>query len=418
MAMSENIVDRWVVPEIRVLGRPVCAFRACGYVGLTSAFLIAAGLVIWQGLSLLVLTGITLSACLTFLMLAAATKVVTGEEQLIYYHHEVAIISVSAFLLRLLHEPVLPYLDVTILGLGMFLACGRVGCLMVGCCHGRPSEWGIRYRAEHAAAGFPRYLVGVQLFPIQAVESVAVFCTVIVGSVFVLKGDPPGTALAWYVAAYDSARFCFEFARGDTDRHYFWGFSEAQWTSVLLMAGVLWAEVIGLLPFQARHCGIGAILIVIMLGVTVYRRFASTSKYRLLHPRHVEEVANTLQVLSEESTLSGSARSHQATAAPVRVVRTSLGIQMSSGRIRIDREWINQYCLSRETGTLTEDSAKVLTRLVLQLKHLCGARELIKGQWNVFHLLVRDSDSASQRADDLAHDRNPATIRQRSSGSI
>ena len=331
--------------------------------------------------------------------------------QLIYYHHEVAIVSVSALLLRLLHQPVLPYLDVTIVGLGMFLACGRVGCLMVGCCHGRPSEWGIRYRAEHAAAGFPRYLVGVRLFPIQAVESSAVFCTVTIGSAFVLKGDPPGTALAWYVAAYGSARFCFEFARGDTDRSYLWGFSEAQWTSVLLMAGVLWAELTGLLPFQAWHCGVGAILIVIMLGVTMYRRLASTSKHRLLHPRHVEEVANTLQVLSEGSSRSGSAKIHQATAAPVRLARTSLGIQVSSSRITIDRTWINQYCLSRETGTLTEDSARVLARLVLQLRHLCGAHELIKGQWNVFHLLVRDPDSASKRVDDLAHDRNPASYR-------
>jgi hypothetical protein len=409
--INENFVDRRIRPEIRVLGRSVCAFRACGYTGLTFAFLIAASLVIWQGLSLLVLTGITLGACLAFLLLAAATKVVTGEEQLIYYHHEVAIVSVSALVLRLLHQSVVPYLDVTILGLGMFLACGRVGCLMVGCCHGRPSEWGILYRAEHAAAGFPRYLVGVRLFPIQAVESLAVFCTVIVGSVFVLKGDPPGTALAWYVAAYGSARFCFEFARGDTDRPYLWGFSEAQWTSVLLMTGVLWAELIGLLPFQAWHCGVGAILIVTMLVVTLYRRLAPTSKHRLLHPRHVEEVANTLQVLSEGSTLSNSARTHRATAAPMRVVRTSLGIQMSSGRIRIDRAWINQYCLSRNTGTLTEDSAKVLARLVLQLTHLCGAHELIKSQRNVFHLLVRAPDSASQRADDLANDTNAASYR-------
>ena len=409
--MAENFVDRWVAPEIRLLGRSVCAFRACGYTGLTSAFLVAAGLVICQGLSLLVLTYITLGACLTFLLLAAATKVVTGEEQLIYYHHEVAIVSVSALLLRVLHQPALPYLDVTILGLGMFLACGRVGCLMVGCCHGRPSEWGIRYRAEHAAAGFPHYLVGVRLFPIQAVESLAVFCTVIVGSVFVLKGDPPGTALAWYVAAYGSARFCFEFARGDTDRPYLRGFSEAQWTSMLLMTGVLWAELIGFLPFQVWHFWVGATLIVIMLGVTVCRRFTSTSKYRLLHPRHVEEVANTLQALSDGSTLSGSARLHKASGAPMRVVRTSLGIQMSSSRIRIDRTWINQYCLSRETGTLTEDSAKVLARLVLQLRHLCGAHELIKGQWNVFHLLVRAPDSASNGVDDLAHDRNPASYR-------
>ena len=42
-----------------------------------------------------------------------------------------------------LELPVLPYLDLTCLGLGIFLVCGRQGCLMVGCCHGKPCGWGI-----------------------------------------------------------------------------------------------------------------------------------------------------------------------------------------------------------------------------------------------------------------------------------
>ena len=33
-----------------------------------------------------------------------------------------------------------PYLDATALGLGAFLACGRVGCTLAGCCHGRPAS--------------------------------------------------------------------------------------------------------------------------------------------------------------------------------------------------------------------------------------------------------------------------------------
>jgi hypothetical protein len=138
-------------------------------------------LVTYLGLSPLVLVWLVLTAVLTFLALAMVTKIITGEENLIYYHHEIAVMVVAACLLNLLYQPVLPYLDITILGLGTFLAFGRVGCLMVGCCHGRPHGRGVCYRAEHAAAGFTPYLVGVRLFPIQAVESVWVFSIVVVG---------------------------------------------------------------------------------------------------------------------------------------------------------------------------------------------------------------------------------------------
>ena len=108
---------------------------------------------------------------------------------------------------------------------------------MVGCCHGRPHRWGVCYREEHAAVGFTPYFVGVRLFPIQAVESLWVFCIVTTGVTFVLNGRPAGAALAWYVVTYDLGRFCFEFLRGDPDRPYLWGFSQPQWISLLLMCG-------------------------------------------------------------------------------------------------------------------------------------------------------------------------------------
>ena len=40
---------------------------------------------------------------------------------------------VSAAVLSALDLPVLPYLDLNALWLGVFLTCGRCGCLMVGC---------------------------------------------------------------------------------------------------------------------------------------------------------------------------------------------------------------------------------------------------------------------------------------------
>src|SRR5262249_38293875 len=145
-------------------------------------------------------------------------------------------------LLRILGQPALPYLDITILGVGAFLVFGRIGCFMVGCCHGRPYRWGVRYRDKHASAGFPRYLVGVPLFPIQLVESAIVLGVVCVGIAIALQRATPGEALAWYVAAYGVARFSLEFLRGDAERPYYLGFSQPQWISLILIALLVFEE--------------------------------------------------------------------------------------------------------------------------------------------------------------------------------
>src|ERR1051325_1036178 len=127
-------LDGLVRPKVMVSRTLRPAFQICGYTGLAAAILLAMGLVIHHRLSPWVMAGIAASAMATFLALTMLTKIITGHEEIIYYHHEIAVIIVAAALLRLFHWPVLPYLDVTILGVGIFLVFGRVGCLMVGCC--------------------------------------------------------------------------------------------------------------------------------------------------------------------------------------------------------------------------------------------------------------------------------------------
>jgi hypothetical protein len=45
------------------------------------------------------------------------------------------------------------------------------------------ARFGVQYGDEHAKAGFSAHLAGVTLFPIQAVESMFVFCVVVWGTV-------------------------------------------------------------------------------------------------------------------------------------------------------------------------------------------------------------------------------------------
>src|ERR1035438_7817740 len=185
-------LDRLARPGIRLFGKTRPSFQVCGVAGLCLAVFMSLVLVERRGLSPWILAAIAVAAVSTFLSLAMLTKIVTGAETLVYYHHEIAVISVAAVLLSVLHRPVLPYLDVTALGLGLFLACGRIGCFMVGCCHGRPHRLGVQYTPAHAHAGFTACYVGARLLPVQLFESLWVLAVTSIGIVLLWNGARPG----------------------------------------------------------------------------------------------------------------------------------------------------------------------------------------------------------------------------------
>ena len=397
--------DRVISPQVRILRKPRSAFQVFGVVGALLAIALAAGMAVHLRLRLPVIGMLALAAAFTFFAVIMATKIVTGVEQIIYYHHEIAVVAVSALLLWRLHQPVLPYLDLMILGIGTFLFCGRIGCLMVGCCHGRPCRFGVCYQPQHAAAGFNPDLVSVRLFPIQGVESLSVFCIVTVGASFVLMGYPAGAALTWYVVAYDLARFSFEFMRGDSERPYFWGFSQAQWISVLLMYLVVWGEHQGFLPYARWHTGVAAGLSLWMASVALKRRIEKTDKFRLLHPRHIAEVAAMLQDIAEspvEPLPIGQwtilpRQLNQPSAIPVAC--TSMGVQISRGQMRDWSGRVDHYTFSLRNGGMTEETARVLAGLILQLNGGTGSSEFVTGNRDVFHLLI--SPKALTRSESL-----------------
>jgi prolipoprotein diacylglyceryltransferase len=383
--LSAIVLRRTVFSKIRVSRWLVSPFKTSGYTGVMAAVAVTVTLVGIIGLSEWMLAVIVPAALSTFLVLVYATKIFTGEERIIYYHHEIGVMIVSALLLRALRQPLLPYLDITILGIGTFLTFGRIGCLLVGCCHGRPCRWGVRYGEDHAAAGFPSYLVGVRLFPIQAVESLWTLCTVLVGTFFVWTGSVPGTALAWYVIVYGLGRFFFEFARGDADRSYWLGFSQPQWLSLLLIGGVVRAELSGYLPSVRWHIGVFGFLVVTMIGVSAKRRMQKSLKFQLLHARHIQEVAGALDALC---TSEGESEWQTAGQTVVAIASTSLGIRISGGEIGGGDGHVCHYAFSSRGSVLTERSARTLADLVRRLKNTDGHAKLIAGGQGVFHLLI------------------------------
>lgn len=372
------------------------AFRLCGYAGILLASVLANALGIYRGLSPGVMLTITAAAIMIFFALAMATKIAVSEERLVYYHHEIAVVSGVALFLRCLHQPVLPYLDMTMLGLGVFLACGRIGCLLVGCCHGRPCRWGVRYSREHAAAGFTPYYVGISLFPVQALESLWTLCIVAAGAAMMARGSVPGSVFALYVVLYGLGRFCFEFLRGDPDRPYFFGFSEAQWTSVILMSLTVLSEAVHKLPFQAWHWAITTLIVLGMAAVAVGRRFQRTPAHRLLHPSHIREIAEAITFATGERPERTDAVPQQGS--EIRLGCTSLGVRISAGQVRAGGAVRNQYAVSQDDGTMNADCAYKVAKAISLLRHSSADFELVRGNMGVFHILIPATSRTQSRA--------------------
>jgi prolipoprotein diacylglyceryltransferase len=364
------------------MSRPGISFRLCGVAGLLLGAPLAIWLALERGLSPWIELLLIAVAVSMLLLTPLTVKVFTGRDGFVFYRDVICIFAAVAATLHWLRQPLLPYLDVTIAGAGLFHACGRIGCLLSSCCHGRPSRWGIRYNHAHAGMGFPAQLVGVRLFPIQAVESFCILCLAATASIVILGKNPPGTAFAFYISGYAFVRFWTELARGDSDRPYLLGFSQSQWISLLLALGVAGAGRAGMLPVSKWSVAAAALLIISMLLIAAWRRLESTQKFHLLHPRHVLEIAEGLSHLANSPRPQGSDRRPM-----IDVMQTSQGIQISCGETFRRHEHIRHYGLSSNRNSLHLKTAEVLARQISRLHHNSARFELIAGTRGVFHVL-------------------------------
>jgi prolipoprotein diacylglyceryltransferase len=353
---------------------------------------LAAGLGARRDIEPGVVLAMALGAAVTFLATALATKVVTGTESLTFYHHAVVALATCIAVAAIAGAPLAASLDLAAIGLGVFLAFGRVGCLVVGCCHGRPWSRGVRYGLEHAAEGFPGYLVGVRLVPVQAVEATGVGVIVVAASVAWLGGSGPGVVLAGLVVAYAGLRFVLEFARGDADRRYLLGFSEAQWSSLAVCGLVVVLEVAGVLPWQPGALVVMGGIATAMIVVPAIRRRRLVRADLLCHPRHVRELALAADHALVLSETGGPAPSP----APLPVNHlpiggTSLGLLVSAGIVDSEHGPAVHYAFSHRTGGLSRPEVERVAQLLLRLRHHEGLCRVVAGDHGVTHLIVAPS---------------------------
>ena len=277
------------------------------------------------------------------------------------YHHQIIALAVAILLLLQLRQPPLPYLDALVVGWMVAQAAGRIGCLMAGCCYGRPHRWGVCYGSKHLEAGHIHYLAGVRLFPVQLLETLSLICLAGVAVLQISTGVKPGDIVAWYFIGYACVRFHLEFLRADTGRPYLRGFSEPQWIAVLISVLTVGMQLSGILVVHWWHLVLAAIPIVVMVTVTICKRMAPAQFSGLSKPLDLREFVFAARWTKGMATefLKG-----ETTIAPAAVSTTSLGIQLSAACKVEASGSVIQYELSNPYAPMSHKAARRLARLV------------------------------------------------------
>jgi phosphatidylglycerol:prolipoprotein diacylglycerol transferase len=153
----------------------------------------------------------------------------------VFYGGLIAAVAVAFIYMWRHRMPLWTTTDAFAPGIALGHAVGRLGCLMAGCCFGRPTSvpWAITFHNPAASLNSDTPL-GIPLHPTQLYEAGAEL--VILGVLLWLerRGRPfPGRTFWSYVLLYAVARFVIEFYRGDL-RGTVGIFSTSQFLSLLL----------------------------------------------------------------------------------------------------------------------------------------------------------------------------------------
>jgi phosphatidylglycerol:prolipoprotein diacylglycerol transferase len=155
----------------------------------------------------------------------------------VFYGGLIAAVAVALLFLRRHRLPLWTTTDVFAPAIALGHAVGRLGCLMAGCCFGRPASvpWAITFTNPEAAANVGTPL-GIPLHPTQLYEAGAELLILLFLLAWERRGHPfPGRTFWTYMLLYGVSRFIIEFYRGDSRGMVFGALSTSQFVSVLLV---------------------------------------------------------------------------------------------------------------------------------------------------------------------------------------
>ena len=155
----------------------------------------------------------------------------------VFYGGLIAAVTVALAYIWRHRMPMWTTTDVFAPGIALGHVVGRLGCLLAGCCFGRPTSvpWAISFHDPNAFAtsGTP---LGVSLHPTQLYEAGAEALILAFLLAFERRGRPfPGRTFWSYMLLYGVSRFIIEFYRGDPRGTVFDALSTSQFVSVILV---------------------------------------------------------------------------------------------------------------------------------------------------------------------------------------
>lgn len=380
---SFTSLDPIVTPTFLLFGRSWTSFTFISAIGFVLANVLVFTLAADQEIPLWIAAALIILAIATFWLHSLIVKIITNKETFIYLRHLIAILLSASLFCRLVNVPLLPHVELIILGIGFQQAIGRLGCCMAGCCHGKPSDWGVCYGSSHVVAGFPAYLAHVRLFPTQLLEFIWGIVSVTVAVTLLQNNYPAGSGLSAYLILYAMGRFFLEFYRGDDKRIYIGLFSEAQWISLIMLFSVTAAGFAGLVPYFPWH--IFCVICVIFAICKVLLKSYHFQQAAFFHPRHIREIAGIIDLLHVPERPERLSISYAATN-PIMLAKTRLGLRISTAKMDHNEERINYFAFSSHDDILPKNIGRDISRLFLRLRRKPSAL-FFEGKPGVFHLL-------------------------------
>jgi phosphatidylglycerol:prolipoprotein diacylglycerol transferase len=129
----------------------------------------------------------------------------------------------------------LTLIDVAVLGGTIGHVMGRIGCLTLGCCFGRPTDsaFAVRYENPLAKASRVGGLRGVPIHPAPLYEAGLILGLFVLLNAIALAGSREGVLAALYLIMYGSGRFFLEFLRHNSVEEQIGPLLRNQWLSLV-----------------------------------------------------------------------------------------------------------------------------------------------------------------------------------------
>lgn len=364
-----NLLNLFNFPEqITLFRRQFSIYFVLGHLGFVFSFVINGWLCVRLQLPLGLcglLYGVTI---VTFYGVAWVRKILLGYESYVLLRYTLLVnltVGATLGLSGVSKLVVFHFLDLLAIAVALLIAFGRLGCQTIGCCQGKPCRcaWYVAYPSLGAQTRI------IRLIPIQLIESAYAFGLAGWGVLAKVTGLTTGAFWVGFWLSYTIGRYLFEFFRGDADRPYRLGFSEAQWTGAGVWLGLTLASYWQWIPWQPWQYIVTIMGLSFTLLWALVRSQQKPPFYRLTQPAHLQEFIQA----ALDSQITAGLRT------------TSLQLNVTVSKVANDQYL---YSVSHARHSLPKTQARRIFRHLQLTLYPAQNSEMQLGGGGVYHWVV------------------------------